>query len=233
VILRGKQISKLNPFSVKMLTINRYFDISKAIEKLGYKPVVGSEEGWRITCERLNQEREKKKLAQFKRGEIAPVFDEKWWQITIYLGAMIFSYFWSEKKINIFSNPKEWKWEEIIFFAGFLMALETVLDFVLILHFKSTDKNNLIKPNQTHYELDLKSKIIIFFNRWQSVPYILTFYYYVWNCEQIQWKISTLGLSNTIPAFFSYFVLYDLMYYAFHRTLHHESIYRFIHKHHH
>ena len=37
---------KLNPFSVKMLTMHRWFDISAAEKDLKYKPVIGFKEGW-------------------------------------------------------------------------------------------------------------------------------------------------------------------------------------------
>jgi nucleoside-diphosphate-sugar epimerase len=36
---------KLNPFSVKMLTMHRWFDISAAEKDLKYKPVIGFKEG--------------------------------------------------------------------------------------------------------------------------------------------------------------------------------------------
>ncbi len=40
---------KLNPFAVKMLLINRYFDISNAKRDLQYEPVIQFEDGWRDT----------------------------------------------------------------------------------------------------------------------------------------------------------------------------------------
>jgi len=42
---------KLNPFAVKMLVINRYFDISAAERDLKYKPVIPFEQGWAQTIE--------------------------------------------------------------------------------------------------------------------------------------------------------------------------------------
>jgi len=36
---------KLNPFSVKMLTMHRWFDISAAEQDLKYKPIIGFKEG--------------------------------------------------------------------------------------------------------------------------------------------------------------------------------------------
>ena len=38
-------------FRVKVITANRYFDISKAKERLGYKPIVSMEEALKRTVE--------------------------------------------------------------------------------------------------------------------------------------------------------------------------------------
>ncbi|GMH89170.1 hypothetical protein TrVE_jg3131 [Triparma verrucosa] len=48
--LIGKKL-KLNVFSVKMLTIHRYFDIKNAKRDLGYKPIFTFEQGWAKTIE--------------------------------------------------------------------------------------------------------------------------------------------------------------------------------------
>jgi len=48
--LIGKKL-KLNVFSVRMLTIHRYFDIRNAKRDLKYKPLVTFEEGWARTIE--------------------------------------------------------------------------------------------------------------------------------------------------------------------------------------
>jgi nucleoside-diphosphate-sugar epimerase len=42
---------KLNPFAVKMLVINRHFDISGAKRDLKYEPVIPFEQGWAQTIE--------------------------------------------------------------------------------------------------------------------------------------------------------------------------------------
>lgn len=42
---------KLTPFTVKMLTIDRWFNIEKAHDVLGYKPLISYEEGWKSTLE--------------------------------------------------------------------------------------------------------------------------------------------------------------------------------------
>lgn len=42
---------KLNPFSVKMLVIHRYFDISAAEKDLKYEPLISFTDGWKKTIE--------------------------------------------------------------------------------------------------------------------------------------------------------------------------------------
>lgn len=42
---------RINPFTVKMMTIHRWFDISNAKKDLHYKPIVTSEEGFRLTMD--------------------------------------------------------------------------------------------------------------------------------------------------------------------------------------
>ena len=46
--LTGRKF-KLNDFTVKMLIINRYFDISNIVEDMGYKPLIPFERGWADT----------------------------------------------------------------------------------------------------------------------------------------------------------------------------------------
>ena len=46
--LTGKKF-KLNEFTVKMLVINRYFDISNIMKDIGYKPIITFEQGWSDT----------------------------------------------------------------------------------------------------------------------------------------------------------------------------------------
>jgi nucleoside-diphosphate-sugar epimerase len=49
-VLTGKQF-KLKPFTVKMLIIHRYFDISNAKRDLKYVPLISFEDGWAQTIE--------------------------------------------------------------------------------------------------------------------------------------------------------------------------------------
>jgi len=49
-VLLGKKL-KLNPFTVKMLTMNRWFAFDRAERDLGYKPIIGFKEGWADTID--------------------------------------------------------------------------------------------------------------------------------------------------------------------------------------
>jgi len=46
-----KRKFKLNPFTVKMLVIHRYFSIENAKRDLGYRPLVETEEAWPLTID--------------------------------------------------------------------------------------------------------------------------------------------------------------------------------------
>lgn len=56
---------KLNPFAVKMLVINRHFDISAARKDLKYEPVIPFEQGWAQTIEWFKENW----LPNFKAGK--------------------------------------------------------------------------------------------------------------------------------------------------------------------
>ena len=49
-LITGKQF-KLNPFTLRMLTIHRYFNIDNSIRDLKYKPLVSNVDGWNQTIE--------------------------------------------------------------------------------------------------------------------------------------------------------------------------------------
>merc|ERR1712039_959718 len=49
-LLIGKKM-KLNPFTVRMLTMNRWFRFDRPEKDLNYKPIIGFKEGWEDTIE--------------------------------------------------------------------------------------------------------------------------------------------------------------------------------------
>ena len=233
VLLRDRwQISKLTPFSVKMLTINRYFNIDKAKTLLGYEPLVPSKRAWELTCAEIRKTRENRKTLRERTGKLLPAFYSSPLELLLYLTLFLAPLLYSE--VDILRNPREWRTPDYVFFIGLLMLLEDALDLLLIQQYRVYEsRGQLIIPNQSHFEFDTTSRLYVLINRWQSVPFIFAFIYYVWNSPRVLWAPAELTLLNTVVAFFVYFILYDLMYYIFHRALHHDSIYRFIHKHHH
>jgi nucleoside-diphosphate-sugar epimerase len=48
---------RLNPFAVRMLVIDRWFDISRAQRELGYEPLLSFEQGWAETIEWFREHR--------------------------------------------------------------------------------------------------------------------------------------------------------------------------------
>ena len=47
----GRLPLSLSPFSVRMLLINRWFDVGKAARRLGYRPAVAYAEAWPAAVE--------------------------------------------------------------------------------------------------------------------------------------------------------------------------------------
>ena len=76
----------------------------------------------------------------------------------------------------------------------------------------------------------------IAFSKANTAPFTYFYlrYCYLNNDENgVIWKISSLTLSNTVVPLVAIFVLFDLFYTIFHWILHWQSLYPYIHKHHH
>lgn len=52
--LSGKFV-KLTPFTVRMMTMNRYFNITKIKKELGYKPLIQFEDGWKDVVQKVSE----------------------------------------------------------------------------------------------------------------------------------------------------------------------------------
>lgn len=78
--------------------------------------------------------------------------------------------------------------------------------------------------------------IFISFNKLATTLFsyhLLKFQWFSSSPSQFAWKISELTWMNTLVALPSLYVTYDFFYTLFHRCLHHRSVYKYIHKHHH
>lgn len=147
---------------------------------------------------------------------------------------MGYVYFFQSENFNLLQNPKNWGLNEFIFYCGLLLIMQSVLDYGLLFQYKYAEKHQeLIKSYSIHLELDFISKLYILINRLQALHFIYFYLYYSFNYPGIKFDLNELNIINTVVAFPVYFVIYDLMYYFFHKYLHHPAIYKFIHKHHH
>mmetsp|Transcript_2012 Transcript_2012/g.5935 ORF Transcript_2012/g.5935 Transcript_2012/m.5935 type:complete len:250 (-) Transcript_2012:241-990(-) len=75
--------------------------------------------------------------------------------------------------------------------------------------------------------------IYMLFNRLTTPIFTLHALQYLWHSPDILRQAEDATLTSTVLAMVSLFVAYDSTYCLFHRSLHHRSIYRHIHKHHH
>jgi len=64
-----------------------------------------------------------------------------------------------------------------------------------------------------------------------SFTYVSNLMHYAAN--SFSFEADTMTLLNTAPAFMALFLLYDLMYWAFHWGMHRPAVYAYVHKHHH
>jgi len=79
----------------------------------------------------------------------------------------------------------------------------------------------------------------IVFNRLSGVVFVYHLFLYVNGPgargfpTKVEWDMEKMDVYNTALALPALFVVYDLFYQAFHRALHHRSVYALVHKHHH
>lgn len=59
------------PFTVKMLTIHRWFDISNAKRDLKYEPLFSFEDGWRRTIEWFKNNKDEWHAAAQRTGKVS------------------------------------------------------------------------------------------------------------------------------------------------------------------
>lgn len=76
-------------------------------------------------------------------------------------------------------------------------------------------------------------RAFIGFNRLTTPLFTLHALQYLWNSPYILRSASEATLLSTVAAVAALFAAYDSTYCLFHRGLHHRSVYRHIHKHHH
>lgn len=78
-----------------------------------------------------------------------------------------------------------------------------------------------------------KDELCVSINRLLSVPFVLHYMGYFLQDPSVKRLASELTFGNTIAAMLGWFLAYDLMYWLFHRLLHHRALYAMVHSHHH
>lgn len=79
---------------------------------------------------------------------------------------------------------------------------------------------------------------LIWVNRCISVVFVYHYLHFAWvwghdGSNHVRWAASELTIFNTVGSWVAFHLVYDLVYCLFHRALHHHTIYRLVHKHHH
>jgi sterol desaturase/sphingolipid hydroxylase (fatty acid hydroxylase superfamily) len=81
--------------------------------------------------------------------------------------------------------------------------------------------------------LELQDYTMITINKLITGMFVYHCVRFVMLSDRVAWGLDTMTVWNTVVALPCLYLLYDLVYYWFHRMLHLRSLYRFVHKHHH
>jgi len=123
-------------------------------------------------------------------------------------------------------------WEYLVWGSFIIFFTEIVSQFTFLQG--SLITSTRIPPKGKH--LDNLAALDIAFICFSKLTIPLLVFHivqYSWHSGRVEWGLSKLSFVNTVVAFLLLFVIYDFFYSLFHRFLHHPSIYKIIHKHHH
>ena len=76
-------------------------------------------------------------------------------------------------------------------------------------------------------------KLYIAINKAMTCVFIYHLAMVMWHHPRIGRSAASLSVANTLVALPCLYIVYDLPYTLFHRVLHHRSVYKYVHKHHH
>eukprot|EP01134_Creolimax_fragrantissima_P002242 CFRG2242T1 len=120
----------------------------------------------------------------------------------------------------------------VLWFVMIFVGLELLSSIVLM-----TGKVWVTKPiahRGKHLDtLEMLDIAYIAFNRCTAPLFVYHLLRFCWYNNDIVWEWEDMTMLNTVLAFVSIFVTYDFFYAIGHRALHHRSVYKYIHKHHH
>lgn len=133
-------------------------------------------------------------------------------------------------------NSNTWRWWHYpAWLVVCLLGLEIVAALVHV--YGRISGACIIRSRGKHLdEFEPVDRLFITFNRLSTAVFTYHAIQYVWYAPwrgRIVWDKSELGIANGLVAFVALYVMYDLVYTAFHRALHIRGAYKYIHKHHH
>lgn len=143
--------------------------------------------------------------------------------------AVTASYFAGVAYLEFGSPQWEW-WQGGVFAVVIMLGMEILARFV-DWFFRFLDR---IPQKGKHLDkLEPRDRLFIFLNRLTAVPFVKHTLVALLKLPTVKTSLQDITLLNTFGSFFTLYVVYDLFYTAFHRLLHHRSIYWLVHKHHH
>lgn len=122
-------------------------------------------------------------------------------------------------------------WHFVAWVAGILGGFE-ILSIIIPLALEG--RTEKIKENGKHLDvLEPVDIMCIAFNKLASTVFVYHVIRVTWFLPTVEWKLENMGVTNTLVALPTFYVVYDFFYTIFHWALHHRAIYAYVHKHHH
>lgn len=137
----------------------------------------------------------------------------------------------------ILYDASEWQWQHYVIWTLFIIAAmellaRLVMAFGWVFGYSAKD----VAIPRRGVPLDQLASIDVIFITINKLLTALFSYHmvkYVWYSPNVRWQWADVSVWNTAVALVALYVLYDLGYAIFHRTLHLRSVYALVHKHHH
>jgi sterol desaturase/sphingolipid hydroxylase (fatty acid hydroxylase superfamily) len=129
-------------------------------------------------------------------------------------------------------SAKEWSLTEFIGYSLVMYIAVEALNWGVFFAFENHTRKRIPAGGQALWVRGWKDYAFILFNKTATVVFS---YHLAHHCfhSAMPKTVSELTLANTLLVFPFLFIVYDLPYSIFHRALHHNKIYAWVHKHHH
>mmetsp|Transcript_37937 Transcript_37937/g.90108 ORF Transcript_37937/g.90108 Transcript_37937/m.90108 type:complete len:290 (+) Transcript_37937:174-1043(+) len=139
---------------------------------------------------------------------------------------------------KLFSLGGEW-WMYALFGLAVVLAMELLSASVprigsVILTLQGRRNSGLIPARGRHLDaLEATDYVFIAFNRLTTPVFTFHAMQFLWQSPRVVWGARDATAASVLLALAAMFVVYDSTYCLFHRALHHRSVYKHVHKHHH